>query len=52
MNVNQVDKFGNTQIMDSILNEKADNNTKMDTIQLLINYGADLEIKNILFLIK
>jgi hypothetical protein len=46
MNVNQVDKFGNTQIMDSILNEKADNNTKMDTIQLLINYGADLEIKN------
>jgi len=46
MNVNQVDILGNTQIMHSILDDKADNDVKINTITLLIKYGANLDIKN------
>ena len=46
MDVDKVDIFGNTQIMHSILDDKADNDTKIDTITLLIQYGANLDIKN------
>ena len=46
MNFNQVDTLGNTQIMHSILDDKAGNDVKVDTIKLLIEYGANLDIKN------
>jgi len=46
MDANKVDILGNTQIMNSILDKKADNDTKIDTIKLLIQYGANLDIKN------